>query len=70
MKALKINSLHCRYENLPKEVKEQIPYADFVKNSHQIELIVETTKNILVGRKSISIDISKGKRVKHGIFYG
>ena len=63
------NSLHCRYESLPKEVKEQIPYADFVKNSHQIELIVETVKNVLVGRKSISIDIYNGKRVKHGVFY-
>ena len=55
---------------LPKKVKEQISYADFVKNAHQIELIVQTTKNILVGRKSISIDIYKGKRVKHGVFYG
>ena len=63
-------SLASRYESLPKKVKEQISYADFVKNAHQIELIVQTTKNILVGRKSISIDIYKGKRVKHGVFYG
>ncbi len=63
-------SLASRNESLPKEVKEQISYADFVKNANQIELIVQTTKNTTVGRKSISIDIYKGKRVNYGVFYG
>ena len=45
-----VNSMGNRYEKLPKEIQLKVPYDQFVKNADLIELVVETMKNIAIGR--------------------
>ena len=39
-----------RYTKLPKEIQLKVPYEQFIKNADLIELVVETMKNIAIGR--------------------
>ena len=39
-----------RYIKLPKEIQLKVPYDQFIKNADLIELVVETMKNIAIGR--------------------
>ena len=43
-----------RYTKLPKEIQLKVPYDQFIKNADLIELVVETMKNIAIGRYAIS----------------
>jgi len=54
------SSFASRYELLPKEVKDKVSYVNFVKNADMIETVVETCKNVVIGRKEL--------RIKYGNF--
>tara|TARA_R100001224_G_scaffold95991_1_gene65711 strand:- start:605 stop:805 length:201 start_codon:yes stop_codon:yes gene_type:complete len=59
-KKLAINTFIIRYKKLPKEVKQKVTYDLFIKNPSMIENIVETAKNVAIGRKLL--------RLKYGNF--
>ena len=63
MKELTINSLASRYEVLPKEIKAKIPYAYFIKYPQRVELAVQTTKNVIIGKTEIAIKMRRGERI-------
>jgi hypothetical protein len=39
-----------RYTKLPSEIQFKVSYDQFIKNADLIELVVETMKNIAIGR--------------------
>jgi len=39
-----------RYTKLPNEIQFKVSYDQFIKNADLIELVVETMKNIAIGR--------------------
>jgi len=45
-----VNSVGNRYEKLPKEIQIKVSYEQFIKNADLIELVIETMKNIAIGR--------------------
>ena len=47
------NPLMERYYKLPKELQLKISFNDFARNTFLIELVVETMKNIIIGRYAI-----------------
>tara|TARA_R110002020_G_C15962176_1_gene746669 strand:- start:255 stop:470 length:216 start_codon:yes stop_codon:yes gene_type:complete len=57
------DGLASRYEKLPKVVKEKVSYTYFIRFPKRIELAVETTKNIIVGKTEIAIKMQKGERI-------
>tara|TARA_Y100000588_G_scaffold270721_1_gene286266 strand:+ start:180 stop:395 length:216 start_codon:yes stop_codon:yes gene_type:complete len=63
MKELTINSLASRYEVLPKEIKAKIPYTYFIKYPQRVELAVQTTQNVIMGRTEIAIKMRRGERI-------
>ena len=63
LKELTINSLASRYEVLPKEIKAKIPYAYFIKYPQRVELAVQTTKNVIIGKIEIAIKMRRGERI-------
>ena len=44
------NPLMERYYKLPKELQLKISFDNFANNADLIELVVETMKNIIIGR--------------------
>ena len=47
------NPLMERYYKLPKQLQLKISFDNFANNADLIELVVETMKNILIGRYAI-----------------
>jgi len=62
-KALIKNSLAERYAKIPKEIQKKIPYYLFVKHPQRVELAVETTQNVIMGRTEIAIKMRRGERI-------
>tara|TARA_Y100001938_G_C7954866_1_gene361186 strand:- start:41 stop:277 length:237 start_codon:yes stop_codon:yes gene_type:complete len=53
------NTLRADYDSLPKEVKEKISYGDYC-NDPNIKTIIQTAKNIAIGRMAVAIQRKKG----------
>ena len=62
-KALIKNSLAERYAKIPKEIQKKIPYYLFVKHPQRVELAVQTTKNVIMGKTEIAIKMRRGERI-------
>ena len=62
-KALIKNSLAERYAKIPKEIQKKIPYYLFVKHPKRVELAVQTTQNVIMGRTEIAIKMRRGERI-------
>ena len=62
-KALIKNSLAERYAKIPKEIQNKIPYYLFVKHPLKVELAVQTTKNVIMGKTEIAIKMRRGERI-------
>ena len=58
MKAV-ITTLRAEYDSLPKEVKEKISYGDYC-NDPNIKTLIQTAKNIAIGRMAVAIQRKKG----------
>jgi hypothetical protein len=53
------NTLRADYDSLSKEVKEKISYGDYC-NDPNIKTIIQTAKNIAIGRMAVAIQRKKG----------
>ena len=53
------NTLRADYDSLPKEVKEKVSYGDYC-NDPNIKTLIQTAKNIAIGRMAVAIQRKKG----------
>ena len=58
MKAV-TTTLRAEYDSLPKEVKDKISYGDYC-NDPNIKTLIQTAKNIAIGRMAVAIQRKKG----------
>ena len=58
MKAI-TTTLRAEYDSLPKEVKEKVSYGDYC-NDPNIKTIIQTAKNVAIGRMAVAIQRKKG----------
>tara|TARA_B100000963_G_C22414725_1_gene574911 strand:- start:56 stop:244 length:189 start_codon:yes stop_codon:yes gene_type:complete len=58
MKAI-TTTLRAEYDSLPKEVKEKVSYGDYC-NDPNIKTLIQTAKNIAIGRMAVAIQRKKG----------
>ena len=58
MKAV-TTTLRAEYDSLPKEVKEKASYGDYC-NDPNIKTLIQTAKNIAIGRMAVAIQRKKG----------
>lgn len=58
MKAV-TTTLRAEYDSLPKEVKDKISYGDYC-NDPNIKTLIQTAKNIAIGRMAVAIQRRKG----------
>ena len=58
MKAI-TTTLRAEYDRLPKEVKEKVSYGDYC-NDPNIKTLIQTAKNIAIGRMAVAIQRKKG----------
>jgi hypothetical protein len=58
MKAV-TTTLRAEYDSLPKEVKEKVSYGDYC-NDPNIKTLIQTAKNIAIGRMAVAIQRKKG----------
>ena len=58
MKAI-TTTLRAEYDSLPKEVKERVSYGDYC-NDPNIKTLIQTAKNIAIGRMAVAIQRKKG----------
>ena len=58
--------LRAEYELLEDEVKEKVSFGDFIADPKSARLIIETVKNVLIGKKEYIQRIKQGK-MKSGI---
>ena len=54
-----ITTLRAEYDSLPKEVKEKVSYGDYC-NDPNIKTLIQTAKNIAIGRMAVAIQRKKG----------
>ncbi len=52
-------TLRAEYDSLPKEVKEKVSYGDYC-NDPNIKTLIQTAKNIAIGRMAVAIQRKKG----------
>ena len=52
-------TLKAEYDSLPKEVKEKVSYGDYC-NDPNIKTLIQTAKNIAIGRMAVAIQRRKG----------
>ena len=52
-------TLRAEYDSLPKEVKDKISYGDYC-NDPNIKTLIQTAKNIAIGRMAVAIQRKKG----------
>ena len=52
-------TLKAEYDSLPKEVKEKVSYGDYC-NDPNIKTLIQTAKNIAIGRMAVAIQRKKG----------
>ena len=52
-------TLRAEYDSLPKEVKEKVSYGDYC-NYPNIKTLIQTAKNIAIGRMAVAIQRKKG----------
>lgn len=53
-------TLKQEYDQLEEEVKQKISYGDYVANPEQAKNLIETIKNVSIGKKERSIKNKKG----------
>ena len=58
MKAI-TTTLRAEYDSLSKEVKEKVSYGDYC-NDPNIKTLIQTAKNIAIGRMAVAIQRKKG----------
>jgi len=58
MKAV-TTTLRAEYDSLPKEIKEKISFGDYC-NDPNIKTLIQTAKNIAIGRMAVAIQRKKG----------
>ena len=58
MKAI-TTTLRAEYDSLPKELKEKVSYGDYC-NDPNIKTLIQTAKNIAIGRMVVAIQRKKG----------
>ena len=51
-------TLRAEYDSLPKEVKEKVSYGDYC-NDPNIKTLIQTAKNIAIGKMAVAIQIRK-----------
>ena len=52
-------TLRAEYDSLPKKVKEKVSYGDYC-NDPNIKTLIQTAKNIAIGRMAVAIQRKKG----------
>ena len=55
-------TLRAEYDSLPKEVKEKVSYGDYC-NDPNIKTLIQTAKNIAIGRMAVAIQRKKGNYI-------
>jgi len=58
MKAV-TTTLRAEYDSLPKEIKEKVSFGDYC-NDPNIKTLIQTAKNIAIGRMAVAIQRKKG----------